>query len=165
MADPICTFLFSIFVLCTTFTIMRDILIVLMEGEALSLALNIWYSFQSCIVILLIISYISTPAFSLFDPWLRYSSRGEIQWGAGWSASSEGGDSGAQPSHLGAHHEPGCTDCTRGHRWEETVMLRCNIFSCETMSCLHDSTYFCHLSPYIMNESKHCRWAYQCKHT
>ncbi|KAE8281845.1 Zinc transporter 8 [Larimichthys crocea] len=32
MADPICTFLFSIFVLCTTITIMRDILIVLMEG-------------------------------------------------------------------------------------------------------------------------------------
>lgn len=33
MADPICTFLFSLFVLCTTFTIMRDIIIVLMEGE------------------------------------------------------------------------------------------------------------------------------------
>ncbi|XP_061738057.1 proton-coupled zinc antiporter SLC30A2 isoform X2 [Nerophis ophidion] len=32
MADPICTFLFSILVLCTTFTIMRDILTVLMEG-------------------------------------------------------------------------------------------------------------------------------------
>uniref|UniRef100_A0A4W6EQX5 Proton-coupled zinc antiporter SLC30A8 n=1 Tax=Lates calcarifer TaxID=8187 RepID=A0A4W6EQX5_LATCA len=32
IADPICTFLFSILVLCTTFTIMRDILIVLMEG-------------------------------------------------------------------------------------------------------------------------------------
>ncbi|XP_037549421.1 zinc transporter 2-like [Nematolebias whitei] len=32
MADPICTFLFSILVLCTTFTIMRDILLVLMEG-------------------------------------------------------------------------------------------------------------------------------------
>ncbi|XP_074542290.1 proton-coupled zinc antiporter SLC30A2-like [Halichoeres trimaculatus] len=32
IADPICTFLFSIFVLCTTFTIMRDILVVLMEG-------------------------------------------------------------------------------------------------------------------------------------
>ncbi|KAM4630263.1 proton-coupled zinc antiporter SLC30A2 [Polymixia lowei] len=32
VADPICTFLFSIFVLGTTFTIMRDILIVLMEG-------------------------------------------------------------------------------------------------------------------------------------
>ncbi|XP_026204716.1 zinc transporter 8 [Anabas testudineus] len=32
MADPICTFLFSILVLCTTFTIMRDIIIVLMEG-------------------------------------------------------------------------------------------------------------------------------------
>ncbi|XP_036950077.1 zinc transporter 8 [Acanthopagrus latus] len=32
IADPICTFLFSIFVLCTTFTIMRDIIIVLMEG-------------------------------------------------------------------------------------------------------------------------------------
>ncbi|KAM9838233.1 proton-coupled zinc antiporter SLC30A8 [Aulostomus maculatus] len=32
MADPICTFLFSILVLCTTVTIMRDILIVLMEG-------------------------------------------------------------------------------------------------------------------------------------
>ncbi|XP_024920850.1 zinc transporter 8 [Cynoglossus semilaevis] len=34
IADPICTFLFSILVLCTTFTIMRDIVIVLMEGEA-----------------------------------------------------------------------------------------------------------------------------------
>lgn len=33
IADPICTFLFSILVLCTTFAIMRDILIVLMEGE------------------------------------------------------------------------------------------------------------------------------------
>ncbi|XP_054619937.1 proton-coupled zinc antiporter SLC30A2-like [Dunckerocampus dactyliophorus] len=32
IADPICTFLFSMLVLCTTFTIMRDILIVLMEG-------------------------------------------------------------------------------------------------------------------------------------
>ncbi|XP_033492525.2 proton-coupled zinc antiporter SLC30A8 [Epinephelus lanceolatus] len=32
MADPICTFLFSIFVVCTTFTIMRDIILVLMEG-------------------------------------------------------------------------------------------------------------------------------------
>lgn len=32
MADPICTFLFSILVLCTTFTIIKDILIVLMEG-------------------------------------------------------------------------------------------------------------------------------------
>ncbi|XP_047239056.1 zinc transporter 2 isoform X2 [Girardinichthys multiradiatus] len=32
IADPICTFLFSILVLCTTFTIMKDILLVLMEG-------------------------------------------------------------------------------------------------------------------------------------
>ncbi|XP_058474507.1 proton-coupled zinc antiporter SLC30A2 [Solea solea] len=32
IADPICTFLFSMFVLCTTFTIMKDILLVLMEG-------------------------------------------------------------------------------------------------------------------------------------
>uniref|UniRef100_A0A8C2YWX1 Proton-coupled zinc antiporter SLC30A8 n=1 Tax=Cyclopterus lumpus TaxID=8103 RepID=A0A8C2YWX1_CYCLU len=32
MADPICTFLFSIFVLCTTITILRDILVVLMNG-------------------------------------------------------------------------------------------------------------------------------------
>ncbi|KAK7906972.1 hypothetical protein WMY93_015584 [Mugilogobius chulae] len=32
MADPICTFLFSIFVLCTTFAIIKDIVIVLMEG-------------------------------------------------------------------------------------------------------------------------------------
>ncbi|XP_031593929.1 zinc transporter 2 [Oreochromis aureus] len=32
IADPICTFVFSILVLCTTFTILRDILLVLMEG-------------------------------------------------------------------------------------------------------------------------------------
>ncbi|NXM70492.1 ZNT8 protein, partial [Serilophus lunatus] len=32
IADPICTFVFSIFVLATTITTLRDILIVLMEG-------------------------------------------------------------------------------------------------------------------------------------
>ncbi|GFO20848.1 Zinc transporter 2 [Plakobranchus ocellatus] len=32
IADPICTFLFSLFVLITTITILRDILVVLMEG-------------------------------------------------------------------------------------------------------------------------------------
>ena len=32
IADPICTFLFSVFVFITTFTIVRDIFIVLMEG-------------------------------------------------------------------------------------------------------------------------------------
>ncbi|XP_034016573.1 zinc transporter 8 [Thalassophryne amazonica] len=32
MADPICTFLFSMLVICTTVTIIRDIVIVLMEG-------------------------------------------------------------------------------------------------------------------------------------
>ncbi|XP_074841740.1 proton-coupled zinc antiporter SLC30A8 [Carettochelys insculpta] len=32
IADPICTFVFSIFVLATTFSILRDILLVLMEG-------------------------------------------------------------------------------------------------------------------------------------
>ncbi|KAM9383845.1 proton-coupled zinc antiporter SLC30A2 [Pholidichthys leucotaenia] len=32
VADPICTFLFSILVICTTFTIIKDILLVLMEG-------------------------------------------------------------------------------------------------------------------------------------
>ncbi|XP_009978590.1 PREDICTED: zinc transporter 8 [Tauraco erythrolophus] len=34
IADPICTFVFSIFVLATTTTILRDILIVLMEGTS-----------------------------------------------------------------------------------------------------------------------------------
>ncbi|KAM6088279.1 PREDICTED: zinc transporter 8 [Chlamydotis macqueenii] len=34
IADPICTFVFSIFVLATTITILRDILIVLMEGTS-----------------------------------------------------------------------------------------------------------------------------------
>lgn len=33
IADPICTFLFSVFVLITTLSIMRDILVVLMEGK------------------------------------------------------------------------------------------------------------------------------------
>ncbi|KAJ0055256.1 hypothetical protein NL108_013571, partial [Boleophthalmus pectinirostris] len=32
IADPICTFIFSILVLCTTFTIIKDIVVVLMEG-------------------------------------------------------------------------------------------------------------------------------------
>ncbi|KAM6210699.1 proton-coupled zinc antiporter SLC30A8 [Sarcoramphus papa] len=34
IADPICTFVFSIFVLATTITILKDILIVLMEGTS-----------------------------------------------------------------------------------------------------------------------------------
>ncbi|NXJ75185.1 ZNT8 protein, partial [Trogon melanurus] len=33
IADPICTYVFSIFVLATTVTILRDLLIVLMEGR------------------------------------------------------------------------------------------------------------------------------------
>lgn len=40
MADPICTFLFSLFVLGTTFTIMRDILVVLMEGKPQPMNIN-----------------------------------------------------------------------------------------------------------------------------
>ncbi|KAI7798850.1 hypothetical protein IRJ41_015899, partial [Triplophysa rosa] len=40
IADPICTFLFSLFVLGTTFTIMRDILIVLMEGTPAAVKYN-----------------------------------------------------------------------------------------------------------------------------
>ncbi|NXI59274.1 ZNT8 protein, partial [Chloroceryle aenea] len=40
IADPICTFVFSIFVLATTITILRDILIVLMEGTSKGLAYN-----------------------------------------------------------------------------------------------------------------------------
>ncbi|XP_076865183.1 proton-coupled zinc antiporter SLC30A8-like isoform X1 [Brachyhypopomus gauderio] len=38
IADPICTFLFSLFVLGTTMTIMRDILVVLMEGTPVGVA-------------------------------------------------------------------------------------------------------------------------------
>ncbi|MEE6463301.1 hypothetical protein FKM82_005849 [Ascaphus truei] len=34
IADPICTFIFSIFVVATTFTILRDILLVLMEEDS-----------------------------------------------------------------------------------------------------------------------------------
>ena len=33
VADPICTFLFSVFVLCTTLTILRDVFRILMEGN------------------------------------------------------------------------------------------------------------------------------------
>ncbi|XP_068609809.1 zinc transporter 2 [Brachionichthys hirsutus] len=33
VADPICTFLFSVFVLCTTITILRDVFRILMEGS------------------------------------------------------------------------------------------------------------------------------------
>ena len=36
VADPICTFVFSVLVLFTTVTIMRDVLGVLMEGESTS---------------------------------------------------------------------------------------------------------------------------------
>lgn len=34
IADPVCTFVFSVLVLITTITIMRDILVVLMEGQS-----------------------------------------------------------------------------------------------------------------------------------
>jgi Co/Zn/Cd efflux system component len=42
MADPICTFVFSVIVLITTFTILRDILVVLMEG--LSIYISLFYT-------------------------------------------------------------------------------------------------------------------------
>ncbi|MBN3277287.1 ZNT8 protein, partial [Polyodon spathula] len=40
IADPICTCLFSLFVLVTTFTILRDILLVLMEGAPIGINYN-----------------------------------------------------------------------------------------------------------------------------
>ncbi|XP_073480823.1 probable proton-coupled zinc antiporter SLC30A3 [Aquarana catesbeiana] len=40
IADPVCTFLFSIFVLATTTTILRDVFWVLMEGSPRSIAYN-----------------------------------------------------------------------------------------------------------------------------
>lgn len=36
VADPICTFMFSMFVLCTTVTILRDVFRILMEGISLA---------------------------------------------------------------------------------------------------------------------------------
>ncbi|KAM3602809.1 uncharacterized protein V6R79_011250 [Siganus canaliculatus] len=40
VADPICTFLFSVFVLCTTFTILRDVFRILMEGSPKGIEFN-----------------------------------------------------------------------------------------------------------------------------
>ncbi|XP_029352672.1 zinc transporter 2 [Echeneis naucrates] len=40
VADPICTFLFSIFVLCTTITILRDVFRILMEGSPKGIEFN-----------------------------------------------------------------------------------------------------------------------------
>jgi divalent metal cation (Fe/Co/Zn/Cd) transporter len=41
VADPICTFLFSVFVLGTTITILRDVFRVLMEGKLNSTAFSV----------------------------------------------------------------------------------------------------------------------------
>ncbi|XP_067098189.1 zinc transporter 2 [Osmerus mordax] len=40
VADPICTFLFSVFVLCTTLTILRDVFRILMEGAPKGIEFN-----------------------------------------------------------------------------------------------------------------------------
>ncbi|KAM6914958.1 zinc transporter 2 [Xenentodon cancila] len=40
VADPICTFLFSVFVLCTTVTILRDVFRILMEGSPKAIEFN-----------------------------------------------------------------------------------------------------------------------------
>uniref|UniRef100_A0A8D0A0D9 Probable proton-coupled zinc antiporter SLC30A3 n=1 Tax=Sander lucioperca TaxID=283035 RepID=A0A8D0A0D9_SANLU len=40
VADPICTFLFSVFVLCTTVTILRDVFRILMEGSPRGIEFN-----------------------------------------------------------------------------------------------------------------------------
>ncbi|KAM3927637.1 proton-coupled zinc antiporter SLC30A8 [Leptodactylus fuscus] len=41
IADPICTFIFSIFVLATTITVLRDVLLVLMEGVPRGINYNV----------------------------------------------------------------------------------------------------------------------------
>lgn len=117
MADPICTFLFSVFVLFTTFTIIRDILVVLMEGESPAPSPEP----NECVVVRTVTvfkNFLSTSFFS--HPSLRYSSRAKVRWGTGQPACSERSDSGPQPSHLGPYYEPGCTDCTCCYKWEET---------------------------------------------
>ncbi|KAM8725606.1 zinc transporter 2 [Acanthopagrus latus] len=40
VADPICTFLFSVFVLCTTITILRDVFRILLEGSPKGIEFN-----------------------------------------------------------------------------------------------------------------------------
>ncbi|XP_029966188.1 zinc transporter 2 [Salarias fasciatus] len=40
VADPVCTFLFSVFVLCTTVTILRDVFRILMEGSPRGIEFN-----------------------------------------------------------------------------------------------------------------------------
>lgn len=47
VADPICTFLFSVFVLATTLTILRDVFRILMEGKVFTFT-PVTYSFMLC---------------------------------------------------------------------------------------------------------------------
>ena len=58
LADPICTFLFSVFVVITTLTIMRDILVVLMEGTYENHYMG-WLSCQIKTIMILSLSEIS----------------------------------------------------------------------------------------------------------
>lgn len=120
IADPICTFLFSILVLCTTFTIMRDILLVLMEGEdpvsSSSSSNNPSSSLQSSADFPPVCFFLC-----LADLLLRNAVGGEVQWSEGPFAGCEGGHGGPQPSHLGSDYEPGDALSTCRNRWENIL--------------------------------------------
>ncbi|KAM6370971.1 proton-coupled zinc antiporter SLC30A2 isoform 2-T2 [Pluvialis apricaria] len=91
--DPICTFLFSALVLVTTLTILRDVLLVLMEGRDPVGASRPWGH-----------PWVPWPP-SLQHPRLslpRHPQRDGLQRRAGGAAGGAGGGSRAQPPHLGA---------------------------------------------------------------
>ncbi|XP_024856485.1 proton-coupled zinc antiporter SLC30A2 isoform X1 [Bos taurus] len=100
--DPICTFLFSILVLGTTLTILRDVILVLMEGNPTDR--GGWQATVNGITK-------SQTRLSMQDP------QGCGLYSRAESAAVRGGrGSLAQPAHLGADRGPAYTVCPHRHR-------------------------------------------------
>ncbi|XP_033696505.1 proton-coupled zinc antiporter SLC30A2 isoform X2 [Tursiops truncatus] len=132
--DPICTFLFSILVLGTTLTILRDVILVLMEVGSGRGRLRIR---KRQLVLDKTAESTAAQAFLSEDPTSR--GRGRALIGGRWSALRDpqghglhgcagsaavggGGGSPAQPAYLGADCGPAYPVCPCSHRY---LMCHC----------------------------------------
>ncbi|XP_069731142.1 proton-coupled zinc antiporter SLC30A2 isoform X2 [Phaenicophaeus curvirostris] len=104
--DPICTFLFSALVLGTTLSILRDVLLVLMEGRDSTRGSGLWGHPW-------VLRAPSTQHPRLSPP-ARNPQRDGLQRRAGRAAGGGGRGGRAQPPHLGA--DRGTAAALRAHR-------------------------------------------------
>lgn len=107
VADPICTFLFSVLVLGTTLPVTKDVFRILMEGKHTS---------RSMSVVTLSFDWLQSAALSVVFVFCRRSPGPSRQRCERAAAGCERSRGRSQFAHVEPQHDSVFTLCPRGHR-------------------------------------------------